>query len=85
VGVYEILDHHNDETFPNMREVLEYYKGGLDYYRKGLFSKAESVFVDALLLNPDDKLTQKYITRCSHLALNPPEHPWDGVWVLTSK
>ncbi len=84
-GVFEILDHYTDETFPHLRESVEYYKGGLEYYRDAQFAKAEAAFHHALQLHPGDKLTRHYIERCQTLQKNPPSEPWKGIWVLTSK
>ena len=84
VGVYEVLDYHTEETFPNVMEVLNHYKSGLGYYRDGKWDNAISAFEDALKLHPEDKGTQMYIERCQHLKENPPED-WNGVWVMTSK
>ena len=33
VSVYEILDYHEEETFPNVMEVLNHFKSALQYYR----------------------------------------------------
>ena len=84
VGVYEVLDYHTEETFPNVMEVVNHYKSGLGYYRDGKWDTAISAFADALKLHPEDKGTQMYIERCLHLKENPPED-WNGVWVMTSK
>src|SRR6185436_7461393 len=35
VSIYEVLDYHTDETFPNLFEAVNYFKGGLTSYRKG--------------------------------------------------
>jgi adenylate cyclase len=34
VAIYEILDYHNEQTFPNIVEVLTLFKNGLNKYRK---------------------------------------------------
>ncbi len=85
IGVYEVLDYHTEETFPNMPEVMNQFRGGLGYYRKGEFDRAIRQFQEALALHPGDKLSQIYIERCNHLKAHPPEGPWDGVWVMKSK
>ncbi len=85
VGVIEILDYHTEETFPNMMEALNQFRGGLDLYRTAKWDGAIKVFKDALALNPADKLSQTYIDRCTQLKKNPPKGEWDGVWVMTSK
>jgi len=85
VGVYEILDYHNDETFPNLMEAVNNFKNGLTHYRTGKWDKAIGAFKETLSLNPKDKLSQIYIERCEHLKENPPGDGWDGVWIMTSK
>jgi adenylate cyclase len=85
VAVYEVLDYHTEETFPNLPEVLDSYKNGLKYYRKQQWEKATSSFDEALELNPHDKLLQTYKERISYLKAHPPKEDWDGVWVMTSK
>ena len=85
VGVYEVLDYHTDETFPNLTEVLQCYKAGLSHYRKREWDKALSAFTEGSALNPEDKLTRIYIDRIGWLKENPPADDWNGVWVLKSK
>jgi adenylate cyclase len=85
IGVYEVLDFHTDETFPNMPEVLNHFRGGLGYYRKGEFDRAIKQFQEAIALHRGDKLSATYIERCEYLKAHPPEGPWDGVWVMKSK
>jgi adenylate cyclase len=85
VGVYEVLDYHTEETFPNLPEAVSYFKGGLAYYRKQDWARAESAFREALGLNPDDRLPRIYLDRCEYLKANPPGPDWDGVWVMKSK
>jgi len=85
ISVYEILDYHTDETFPNLPEVLDYYKNGLLYYRKQQWEKASRSFGEALTLNPHDKLSHTYRDRIKYLQANPPKEDWDGVWIMHSK
>ncbi len=84
VGVYEVLDFHNEKTFPNVMEVLNYFKDGLGKYRKGDWDPAIKSFKEGLKLNPDDFVSQMYVERCQTLKKKPPTD-WDGVWVMTSK
>ncbi len=84
VGVYEVLDYHSEETFPNLPETLNQFRGGLAHYRKGDFDKAIAQFQEALKLHPGDKLSTTYIGRCEYLKAHPPEN-WEGVWVMKSK
>ena len=84
VAVYEILDFHTEETFPNVMEVLNEFKSGLLRYREGRWDDAISLFKEGLSLNPDDKVSQIYIERCEYLKANPPDD-WNGVWVMKTK
>ncbi|MEE9464045.1 MAG: GAF domain-containing protein [Candidatus Neomarinimicrobiota bacterium] len=85
VGVYEVVDYHNKETFPNMVEVLGHFNNGIEYYNEGRWDEAVKLFKQALKGNPNDKCSQMYIERCALLKKNPPEGEWDGVWVFESK
>lgn len=85
VAVYEVLDFHNDESFPNLPEVLNQFRGGLGYYRKGEFDRAIAQFREALALHPGDRLSETYIERCEYLKAHAPGDAWDGVWVMKSK
>ncbi|MBF0401897.1 MAG: GAF domain-containing protein [Magnetococcales bacterium] len=85
VAVYEVLDYHTEETFPNLMEVVNHFGSGIQHYRAGRFEAGIHAFTEALRRNPNDKLSQSYIDRCNHMIAHPPEGPWDGVWVMTSK
>lgn len=85
VGVYEVLDYHSSETFPNLMDTVNYFNEGVAQYRGGNWDKAISNFNEALKANPSDKLSKTYIDRCEVLKDVPPEGEWDGVWVMTSK
>jgi adenylate cyclase len=85
VCIHEILDYHNDETFPNMMEVLNSFKYGVEHYRKKNWEVAKEAFNSSLDLNPNDALSKIYIERCNYLNNNPPKDGWDGVWVMTEK
>ena len=85
VSVYEVLDYHSADSFPNMMDVLGNFTEGLSRYRSGRFDNAIAAFEKALSYNPKDKLSKTYIERCEFLKANPPEGEWDGVWVMTDK
>ncbi len=85
VAVYEILDYHTDETFPNMMGVLQAFQYGLKAYREGQFDQALRAFGEANTQHPGDFATKMYIDRCRHLIADPPGQDWDGVWVMKSK
>jgi adenylate cyclase len=84
VRIYEALDFHTEESFPNLREVMSTFKSGREYYEEGNWDKAERTFKEALALNPKDQLSAMYIERCKQLNADPPKE-WNGIWVLHSK
>jgi len=84
VGVYEILDYHTDSTFPNLADVVNAFRDGIEKYRRGAWGNAALAFGQALKANPDDKLSQTYIERCEQLQADPPAE-WDGIWAMTTK
>jgi adenylate cyclase len=65
-------------------ESVGHFKSGRDYYDRGDWDKAVNSFQQAFTLNPKDKLTETYISRCEQLKADPPKS-WNGVWVMTSK
>jgi len=85
VGVYEVLDYHNDDTYPNLMDNVNYFNEGVKQYRTANWEKAISSFREAIKATPTDKLATTYIDRCELLKANPPEGSWDGVWVMKSK
>ena len=84
VGVYEVLDYHNDKTFSNLMDVVNYFNEGRKNYKSGDFQKAIKSFNECLKGNKSDKLSQTYIERCNFLIKDTPKD-WNGVWVMQSK
>jgi adenylate cyclase len=85
VRVFEILDFHDTESFPNLMDVVNYFSEGMVEYRQGKFHRAIQCFERCLQLNPDDGLSQTYIDRCRALLASPPTDQWNGVWVMQNK
>jgi adenylate cyclase len=85
VGVYEVLDYHTHETFPNLMDVVNYFNEGIRIYRSRQFEKAIERFQAALERNPQDKLSNTYIERCHYMIDHPPEDDWVGVWTMKEK
>jgi adenylate cyclase len=85
VGVYEILDYHTAESYPNLSDALGHFRDGLGKYRAGDFSGAHALFEKVLAINPADKTARLYVTRCDHLRAHPPGADWRGVWVMEEK
>jgi adenylate cyclase len=85
IGLFEIVDYHTDETFPNLMEVLNAFRHGLKCYRERRWADGINAFRDALSFNPSDFLSKMYIERCEHLSSSPPPEDWNGTWVMESK
>lgn len=84
VRVFEVLDYHTPETFPNLMDNVGYFNEAIRHYRAGAWDKSITKFTEALAANPNDGLAQTYIGRCEQLKSAPPDN-WDGVWVMTGK
>ncbi len=85
VSIYEILDYHDETSFPHIAESLRIFKEALIAYRHGQWDAAHASFAECLALNPDDKGAKLFIDRCEHLKAEPPEGEWRGVWVMKTK
>ena len=85
VAVFEVLDYHTEQTFPNLMDVVSHFRDGIAKYRRGEFDLAIKAFDQALGFNPNDTLSQIYIERCNMLQQHPPEGVWDGVWRMEGK
>ena len=85
VRIYEALDYHGPESFPNLMEVVGHFGEGREAYRLGDWTKAIRCFRKVLELHPGDRLAQIYIDRCETLVATPPQEAWQGIWVMTEK
>lgn len=84
VGIHEVLDYHNEKTFPNLLEVVNYFNQGREDYKLGNFDKAILSFENCLKANENDKLSHTYINRCKHL-IKENHVDWNGIWKMDSK
>ncbi len=85
VAIYEVLDYHTPETFPDLMEAVNYWNSGLSYYRQGDWDRAIRAFREAAGINVNDRLPPMYMERCQYLVKNPPGADWTGVWVMKTK
>ncbi|MDX8395640.1 MAG: adenylate/guanylate cyclase domain-containing protein, partial [Mariprofundaceae bacterium] len=85
VDIYEVLDHYNEDSFPDLMDTVNYFTEGLCCYRSAQWDKAISKFEEALIHHPSDGLSQMYIERCRVLQETPPEGEWNGVWTMSAK
>ena len=80
VPVYEVLDFHTRESFPNLDVVLPAFKEGLALYRQQSWDRAASRFSEALSAFPGDRPSRLYLQRCETYRTDPPATGWDGAW-----
>lgn len=85
VKVFELLDYHTPESFPNLLDVTEYFNDGIRAYRAAQWDQAIARFEKCLALNPGDGLSRTYLGRCEVLRATPPTGEWDGIWVMKDK
>jgi len=85
VRVYELLDYHDEESFPNLAEALGTFREAIEAFRQRRWDVARQGFEACAALNPADRLPHVYIDRCGYMAANPPADDWDGRWVMQEK
>ncbi|NRR29719.1 GAF domain-containing protein [Oxalobacteraceae bacterium] len=85
VAIYEVMDYHSDDSYPQLIDAMGLFRNGLQSYRKRNWAAASKLFEEVLALNPDDKAATLYIGRCARLSANPPPGDWDGSYVMESK
>ena len=85
VSIYEVLDFHDSESFPNRMSVVDHFTEGLRLYRAAEFARATHEFEHALLANDKDRPSALYIERCRSFMETPPPEDWTGEWVMTEK
>ncbi|MEI7636185.1 MAG: GAF domain-containing protein [Syntrophus sp. (in: bacteria)] len=85
VGVYEVLDYHSAESFPNLMEAVNHFQDGLQKYRNQQWDRAIQSFDKARELNPADEICLMYTDRCKFWKEAPPAEGWDGAWIMDSK
>jgi len=85
VAIYEVMDYHDDQSYPHLSDALRQFRAGLQDYRQQRWAKAKSAFEEVLSMNPADKTAQLYVGRCDLLQSKPPGDEWNGVWVMEEK
>ena len=85
VSIFEVLDFHDDETFPARMDVVGHFTEGLAHYRNTKFDDAIKSFKSALDANSEDVPSKLYIERCELFKVSPPPKDWSGEWVMTEK
>jgi adenylate cyclase len=84
-AIFESLDYHTEETFPQLQRVVEIFSHGLKCYRRRDWRGAEDRFATALALAPQDGPSKVYLDRSRYYRGHEPSDAWDGVWVMHEK
>jgi adenylate cyclase len=79
VVVYEPL---LPEEWATKQPLLESFAPALAAFYAGRFGEAEGLFARTAAEDPP---AAAYVEKCRELQARPPQGPWDGVWVMTSK
>src|SRR5262249_20764806 len=85
VAVFQGLNHHCAETFPNMGATVTAFEQGLKDYRARQWKRAIGRFREALDHHPTDGPSRLYLERCQHYKTNPPGDDWVGAWTMETK
>ena len=85
VSIYEVMDYHTEDSYPNLVDAMGLFRNGLLCYRRRQWDKAAQLFEEVLALNPEDKAAHLYIDRCAMMADMPPPEDWDGTYIMESK
>jgi adenylate cyclase len=84
VAIYELLSEAG--ALPEQaRATRDRFAAGLALYRSGRWREAIDAFHSALEQDPADPPSRVFLARCQHYAETPPQEPWDGVHVMTTK
>ncbi len=83
--VFEVLDHHTEESFPNMHKLIPIFEQGLKEFQFGKWETALQAFEESLHLNPNDMVSTLYIERCNLMIEFPLEETWEGIWTMETK
>jgi adenylate cyclase len=85
VAIYEVMDYHSDESYPQLSDALRQFRSGLADYRHRRWKEAITAFEEVLSINPNDKTAKLYLERTRHMQDQPPPDDWNGVWVMEGK
>lgn len=85
IVVYEILDYHTADSFPQMHEAIACYNEGVIAYKNRQWERAMKFFTGCIDIKPSDGPSKIYLQRCEYFLQHPPTHNWDGVWTMEVK
>jgi adenylate cyclase len=90
LAIFQPIAHQAQAT-PELRECVERYAEALAHYRAKRFAEACALWETVArkerdaMGDPKSNPASEMAARACVFMASPPTHPWDGVWVLTSK
>lgn len=84
IKIYSVLGEPENVDQKTL-EVVNLTEKGFDEYRRKRFSDAVNVFKQIQAIQPDDFLSQIFISRCEEFIENPPDEEWDGYYAFKTK
>ncbi len=84
VRLYQVIDEKG-ESAPEMKEAVEIFHAGIDYFETKDWERAKKSFNQVLKIVPDDGPATTFLKRVETYMQTPPPENWDGVFNLTSK
>lgn len=85
ISIYEVMDYHDEESFPRLEFCVDVFHDGLLYYRQRDWDMGIKMFKEVLAINPRDKVSKIFLERCETMKTNPPDDSWSGVWFMDTK
>jgi len=88
VRIYQLLDSSaNSETPEHQRwiEMIASFQPAHEAYRARTWQEAVALFVQHLVLFPEDSVGKVYLGRCQYFCEHPPAEDWDGVYQMETK
>ncbi len=85
VAVFEVLDYHDEVSYPNLAANLDLYHQAIEAYKSCNWEKALRLFERMIQNHAGDGLPHMYSERCRYYQKSPPPSDWDGVYELKDK
>ncbi len=83
VKIYELIGEKTADQ--KLKEKIEHFKAGFDFYHEKLWDKALEAFNLTLNVDPNDYTSKLYVKRCMDYKVEPPPEDWDGVFEMKTK
>ena len=83
VKIYELIREGSAQG--NQAKHLEIYNQAYSLYRSQNWLESQELFSRALDVDPNDQVSQMFLSRCANYIDSPPDSGWDGVFEMKTK